>query len=63
MKRKVILILDVDDTSDEPRKMWSADEEDIEEALLALDIVENVELLVIPPDTDSVEIGLGDDQE
>jgi CRISPR/Cas system-associated protein Cas7 (RAMP superfamily) len=62
MKRKVILILDVDDTSDEPRKMWSADEEDIEEALLALDIVENVELIVIPPDTDSVEIGLGDDQ-
>jgi hypothetical protein len=63
MKRKVILILDVDDTSDEPRKMWGSDEEDIEEALLALDIVENVELLVIPPDTDSVEIGLGDDQE
>jgi hypothetical protein len=62
MKRKVILILDVDDTSDEPRKMWTADEEDIEGALLALDIVENVELMVIPPDTDSVEIGLGDDQ-
>ena len=63
MKRKVILILDVDDTSDEPRKMWGADEEDIEEALLALDIVTNVELLVVvPPDTTSVEIGLGDDQ-
>jgi len=61
MKRKVILILDVDDTSDEPRKMWSADEEDIEEALLALDIVTNVELLVVPPDTTSVEIGLGDE--
>jgi hypothetical protein len=62
MKRKVILILDVDDTSDEPRKMWGADEEDIEEALLALDIVTNVELLVVPPATTSVEIGLGDDQ-
>ena len=61
MKRKVILILDVDDTSDEPRKMWSADEEDIEEALLALDIVTDVELLVVPPDTTSVEIGLGDE--
>jgi hypothetical protein len=61
MKRKVILILDVDDTSDEPRKMWGADEEDIEEALLALDIVTNVELLVVPPDTTSVEIGLGDE--
>jgi hypothetical protein len=61
MKRKVILILDVDDTSDEPRKMWGADEEDIEEALLALDIVTNVELLVVPPDTPSVEIGLGDE--
>ena len=61
MKRKVILILDVDDTSDEPRKMWSADEEDIEEALLALDIVTNVELLVVPPDTTSVEIVLGDE--
>ena len=61
MKRKVILILDVDDTSDEPRKMWGADEEDIEEALLALDIVTNVELLVVPPDTTSVEIGLDDE--
>ena len=61
MKRKVILILDVDDTSDEPRKMWVADEEYIEEALLALDIVTNVELLVVPPDTTSVEIGLGDE--
>jgi hypothetical protein len=61
MKRKVILILEVDDTSDEPRKMWGADEEDIEEALLALDIVTNVELLVVPPDTTSVEIGLGDE--
>ena len=61
MKRKVILILDVDDTSDEPRKMWGADEEDIEEALLALDIVTNLELLVVPPDTTSVEIGLGDE--
>ena len=61
MKRKVILMLDVDDTSDEPRKMWGADEEDIEEALLALDIVTNVELLVVPPDTTSVEIGLGDE--
>ena len=61
MKRKVILILDVDDTSDEPRKMWGADEEDIEEALLALDIVTDVELLVVPPDTTSVEIGLGDE--
>jgi len=61
MKRKVILILDVDDTSDEPRKMWVADEEDIEEALLALDIVTDVELLVVPPDTTSVEIGLGDE--
>ena len=61
MKRKVILILDVDDTSDEPRKMWGADEEDIEEALLALDIVTNVELFVVPPDTTSVEIGLGDE--
>jgi len=38
-----------------------ADEEDIEEALLALDIVTNVELLVVPPDTTSVEIGLGDE--
>lgn len=61
MKRKVILILDVDDTCDEPRKMWGSDEEDIEEALLALDIVTNVELLVVPPDTTSVEIGLGDE--
>jgi len=62
MKRKVILILDVDDTSDEPRKMWGADEEDIEEALLTLDIVENVDLYVMPPEVTSVEIGLGDDQ-
>jgi len=62
MKRKVILILDVDDTSDEPRKMWGADEEDIEETLLTLDIVKNVELIVVPPSTNSVEIGLGDDQ-
>lgn len=61
MKRKVILILDVDDTSDEPRKMWVADEEYIEEALLALDIVTNVELLVVPPDTTLVEIDLGDE--
>jgi hypothetical protein len=62
MKRKVILVLDVDDTSDEPRKMWSADEESIEEVLLTLDIVKNVELIVVPPSTNSVEIGLGDDQ-
>ena len=61
MNRKVILILDVDATSDEPRKMWVADEEYIEEALLALDIVTDVELLVVPPDTTSVEIGLGDE--
>ena len=62
MKRKVILVLDVNDTSNEPRKMWGADEEDIEEALLTLDIVKNVELIVVPPSTNSVEIGLGDDQ-
>jgi hypothetical protein len=62
MKRKVILVLDVDDTSDEPRKMWGADEEDIEEALLTLGIVENVELYVMPPEVTSVEIGLGEDE-
>ena len=62
MKRKVILVLDVNDTSNEPRKMWGADEEDIEEALLTLDIVENVELYVMHPEVTSVEIGLGDDQ-
>ena len=62
MKRKVILVLDVNDTSSEPRKMWGADEEDIEEALLTLDIVENVELYVMHPEVTSVEIGLGDDQ-
>jgi hypothetical protein len=56
MKRKVILILDIDDTSDDPMKMWSAEEDMICDAVGELDLVECVDILVVPEGTDSMEI-------
>lgn len=56
MKRKVILILDIDDTSDDPMKMWSAEEDYLCEAVEKLNMVECVDIAVVPEGTDSMEI-------
>lgn len=56
MKKKVILILDIDDSCDEPHKMWTAEEEYLEEEVMKLDMVERVELTVVPNHIDSVEL-------
>lgn len=56
MKRKVVLVLEVNDNSDEPNKMWSAEEEEIIEAVEALDIVTSADIIVASHDTESMEI-------
>ena len=60
MKKRVVLVLEVDDTCDEPHKMWSAEEEMIEKALESLDIVKSVDLTVTSWETDSMEIYFGE---
>lgn len=60
MKRKVILILDVNDNSDDPMKMWSAEEDYLCDAVGELNMVDCVEILIVPEDTDSMEINFAD---
>ena len=56
MKRKVILILDIEDTSDDPMKMWGAEEDYLCEEVEKLNMVKRVEIEVVPEGTDSVEM-------
>jgi hypothetical protein len=60
VKRKVILILDIDDNSDDPMKMWSAEEDYLCDAVGELDMVECVDILIVPEGTTSTEINFAD---